>query len=99
MVDASIVVADRTLHIDRPEWRGKTTLFNLIWLYPPDGGRVRSPVPRSAPRHISSWRRGSRLFQITNLFPALTVQENLRLAFRRDGSRFNGWSSAARSPW
>jgi ABC-type branched-subunit amino acid transport system ATPase component len=37
----------------------------------------------------------ARSFQITNLFPSLTIEENLRLAVQaRDASHFNGWTRA-----
>ena len=38
----------------------------------------------------------ARSFQITNLFPALTIEENLRLAVQaRDSSHFDGWTRAS----
>ena len=36
----------------------------------------------------------ARSFQITNLFPALAIEENLRLAVQaRDASHFDGWTA------
>src|SRR5439155_26622708 len=41
----------------------------------------------------------ARSFQITNLFPSLSIEENLRLAVQaRDGSHFDGWRRAAAIP-
>ncbi len=66
-----------------PNGAGKTTLFNAVTgLFPPTSGKVvfegrdmsRTPVHKRA-------RLGmSRTFQITNLFPSLTVRENMVLA-------------------
>ncbi|HLF49041.1 MAG TPA: ABC transporter ATP-binding protein [Methylomirabilota bacterium] len=53
-----------------PNGAGKTTLFNLITGLPP---------------HTVARRGISRSFQRTNLFPKLTVQENLRLAAAANG--------------
>ncbi|MEP6944211.1 MAG: ATP-binding cassette domain-containing protein, partial [Betaproteobacteria bacterium] len=100
VADADIVVADRTLHaLIGPNGAGKTTLFNVIsGLYRADAGRVQladADLTGEAPHRIVAAGL-SRSFQITNLFPALTVEENLRLAVQaRDGSRFNGWARAA----
>ena len=98
--DASIVVADRTLHaLIGPNGAGKTTLFNLVsGLYPPDRGRVMlagADISGESPSRVVAAGL-ARSFQITNLFPALSVEENLRLAVQaRDPSRFDGWSPAA----
>ena len=98
--DASIVVADRTLHaLIGPNGAGKTTLFNLVsGLYPPDRGRVMlagADISGESPSRVVAAGL-ARSFQITNLFPVLSVEENLRLAVQaRDPSRFDGWSPAA----
>ncbi|HZA96312.1 MAG TPA: branched-chain amino acid ABC transporter ATP-binding protein/permease [Burkholderiaceae bacterium] len=95
--DASIAVGVRSLHaLIGPNGAGKTTLFNLIsGLLPPDRGRVvlaGKDITRSAPHRIVA-AGVARSFQITNLFPALTVHENLRLAVQaRARGRFNGWT-------
>jgi ABC-type branched-subunit amino acid transport system ATPase component/ABC-type branched-subunit amino acid transport system permease subunit len=95
--DASLAVADRTLHaLIGPNGAGKTTLFNLIsGLFVPDRGRVRLAgvdiTGRSPHRIVTAGL--ARSFQITNLFPALCVLENLRLAAQAgDPSHFNGWT-------
>jgi branched-chain amino acid transport system ATP-binding protein len=82
--DVSIKVQARTIHsIIGPNGAGKTTFFNLLsGNIEPTAGKViyknsdktRLPVHRTA--HIGIGRS----FQITNLFPNLTVLENARLA-------------------
>jgi branched-chain amino acid transport system ATP-binding protein len=71
-----------------PNGAGKTTLFNLITgQLAPTAGRIvfgGEPITGLAPHAVA--RRGiSRSFQRTNLFPGLTVLENLRLAAAADG--------------
>jgi branched-chain amino acid transport system ATP-binding protein len=97
---ASFAVADRTLHaLIGPNGAGKTTAFNLIsGLYAPDSGSVTlagrsvSGLPPAAITHAGVGRS----FQITNLFPSLTVEENVRLAVQaRDPRRFDVWTPAA----
>ena len=95
--DASIAVGARSLHaLIGPNGAGKTTLFNLIsGLVNPDRGRVvlaGTDLTHAAPHRIVA-AGIARSFQITNLFPALSVHENLRLAVQaRARGRFNGWT-------
>jgi branched-chain amino acid transport system ATP-binding protein len=82
------VERDERRAIIGPNGAGKTTLFDLITgQLAPTGGRILfegRPLTGLAPHAIA--RRGvSRSFQRTNLFPRLTVQENLRLAASADG--------------
>ncbi|SEP45048.1 amino acid/amide ABC transporter membrane protein 2, HAAT family [Methylobacterium sp. ap11] len=95
----TIAVRDRTLHaLIGPNGAGKTTAFNLIsGMYRPDSGTVTlGPISIAgfAPERICAAGIG-RSFQITNLFPALTVEDNIRLAVqgRRPG-RFDPWRDA-----
>jgi branched-chain amino acid transport system ATP-binding protein len=71
-----------------PNGAGKTTLFNAITgVNPPTTGRITfegENVTRR-PAHIRARMGMSRTFQITNLFPRLTVAENMQLALRGTG--------------
>jgi branched-chain amino acid transport system ATP-binding protein len=94
-----IEIADRTLHaLIGPNGAGKTTAFNLLsGLYPPDQGTVSllgQPIAGHAPEAIARAGIG-RSFQITNLFPALSVGENIRLAVQaRHPRRFDPFTNA-----
>ena len=71
-----------------PNGAGKTTLFNVITGHlAPSGGRIvfaGRPIMGLAPHRVA--RHGiSRSFQRNNLFPRLSVLENLRLAAAADG--------------
>jgi len=71
-----------------PNGAGKTTLFNVITgqLAPSAGRLVFAGRPIAGlPPHAVARRGISRSFQRTNLFPRLTVIENLRLAAGADG--------------
>ncbi len=66
-----------------PNGAGKTTLFNLVTgRMAPDAGLIAfegRPITGLAPHRVA--RLGiARSFQITNVFPALSVLENVRLA-------------------
>jgi branched-chain amino acid transport system ATP-binding protein len=82
--DASIKVRPNTIHaIIGPNGAGKTTFFNLLSgnLEPTSGrvffkGRDITHVPLHRTAHLGIGRS----FQITNIFPNLTVLENIRLA-------------------
>ncbi len=95
----SFAVKDRTLHaLIGPNGAGKTTAFNLIsGMFAPDSGRVTlagREVAGMSPEAITSSGIG-RSFQITNLFPTLTIEENVRLAAQaRDPKRFSIWTPA-----
>ena len=68
-----------------PNGAGKTTLFNAIaGILPPTAGRIAfdgHDVTRLPP-HRRAWLGVSRTFQITNLFPHLSVADNMLLALR-----------------
>jgi branched-chain amino acid transport system ATP-binding protein len=89
-----IAIADRTLHaLIGPNGAGKTTAFNMLsGMFPPDQGSVSlmgQPIAGHTPEDIASAGIG-RSFQITNLFPALSVGENIRLAVQaRHPRRFD----------
>ena len=80
-----------------PNGAGKTTFFNLIsgFLTPTvgriifDGEDVTQMLPA---RRV--WRGIARTFQITEVFPELTVRENLRIAVEvASGYRLRVWQS------
>jgi branched-chain amino acid transport system ATP-binding protein len=79
-VDLSIPVGERHAIIG-PNGAGKSTLFNLIsGRFPPTSGRIEldgEDITGDKPFEIN--RKGlSRSFQITNIFPRLSVFENIR---------------------
>jgi len=66
-----------------PNGAGKSTLFNVITgLYPPEAGRVLflgDEITGLAPEAVN--RRGiAKTFQITNIFPEISVFDNVRVA-------------------
>ncbi|WBV43809.1 branched-chain amino acid ABC transporter ATP-binding protein/permease [Pseudoroseomonas cervicalis] len=95
----SFAVGDRRLHaLIGPNGAGKTSAFNLLsGMFPPDSGRVMldgRDVTGLEPQAITQAGIG-RSFQITNLFPGLSIAENLRLAVQaRHAKRFGLWRSA-----
>jgi len=75
-----------------PNGAGKSTLFNLIsGHYVPTSGEILlngESIAGLAP-HIINRRGLSRSFQITNVFPRMSVAENLRISIMgRHGHRF-----------
>ena len=80
-----------------PNGAGKTTCFNLLTKFlEPTRGTIRFngiDITREAPEKIA--RRGVvRSFQISAVFPHLTVLENVRIALQRKlGTSFHFWKS------
>jgi branched-chain amino acid transport system ATP-binding protein len=80
-----------------PNGAGKTTCFNLLtkFITPTTGTILFNgiDITREAPAHIA--RRGIiRSFQISAVFPHLTVLENVRVALQRKlGTSFHFWRS------
>ena len=80
-----------------PNGAGKTTFFNMIsGFLAPTSGRILfddEDVTRLLPaRRV--WRGIARTFQITEVFPELTVRENLRIAVEvAAGYRLRPWIS------
>ena len=99
-VDLSIGRGERHAIIG-PNGAGKSTLFNLITgRFPPTSGKVRlhgHDVTGLAPFQIN--RMGlSRSFQITNIFPRMTVFENVRCSLLwSQGYRYSFWNLVSRS--
>lgn len=81
-----------------PNGSGKTTLFNIITGYEKvDEGTVRfsgQTITNLTPDKV--FRLGiGRTFQLTRIFPRLTVMENMHVAAQREGARalLSRWSS------
>ncbi|MDK3020300.1 ABC transporter ATP-binding protein [Pseudodonghicola flavimaris] len=83
-----------------PNGAGKTTYFNLIsGQIPATAGKVFLRGRDISGRSVSQRTRAGigRAFQLTNLFPDLTVLENVRLVVQsHSGQGFNMWSMAAK---
>ena len=110
VADVSVKVKARTLHsIIGPNGAGKTTFFNVLsgYLEATSGqviykGRDITRLPMHRTAHLGIGRS----FQITNIFPNLSVLENIRLAsqavgrdsFRmfRSHKRFDAYMNRAR---
>ncbi len=94
----SLRVRRGTIHgLIGPNGAGKTTVFNLLTRFlPATRGEIRlrgEDITRARPADIA--RRGMvRSFQVSAVFPALTVLENVRVALqRRLGTSFHFWRS------
>ena len=93
-VNLSIPVGERHAIIG-PNGAGKSTLFNLIsGRFPPSSGRIElngEEITGDKPFEIN--RKGlARSFQITNIFPRLSVFENIRCAtLFALGHRYSFW--------
>jgi branched-chain amino acid transport system ATP-binding protein len=87
--DVSIQVQAHTLHsIIGPNGAGKTTLFNLLsGVFPPTRGKVffKGQDITHLPPHRMAHLGIGRSFQITNIFPNLSVLENIRLSAQAMG--------------
>ena len=87
--DMSVSIEAGSLHsIIGPNGAGKTTFFNLVsGTLRPTSGRVflKGDDITGLPLHRTIHRGIGRSFQITNLFPTLTVAENVRLAAQAMG--------------
>src|ERR1043165_5271785 len=98
-----VAVKDVNLNVRRhtipaligPNGAGKTTCFNLLTKFlAPSSGRIvfeGEDITPEAPAHVA--RRGViRSFQISAVFPHLSVLENVRVALQRKlGTSFHFW--------
>jgi branched-chain amino acid transport system ATP-binding protein len=96
--DVDLKVRRGTIHaLIGPNGAGKTTCFNLLTKFlTPSKGAIRyngQDITASKPADIA--RRGLvRSFQISAVFPHLTVLENVRIALQRKrGDSFDFWRS------
>lgn len=84
VADVSVQVEAGSLHsIIGPNGAGKTTFFNLLsGILQPTSGQLffKGKEITGLPVHHAAHLGIGRSFQITNLFPNLTVLENIRLA-------------------
>lgn len=81
-----------------PNGAGKTTFFNLVsGVLPPSDGTIefRGEDITGLPVHRTIHKGIGRSFQITNIFPNLTVHENVRLACQATGSDSFRWLRSA----
>jgi branched-chain amino acid transport system ATP-binding protein len=98
-VDLAVRAGERHAVIG-PNGAGKSTLFHLVsGHYRPSSGSIRlrgEEIGGMAPQLIN--RRGlSRSFQVTNIFPRLSVWENVRCAtLWAMGYRYSFWRSIER---
>ncbi|MEO6419347.1 MAG: ABC transporter ATP-binding protein [Polyangiaceae bacterium] len=96
----SLKIRRGTIHaLIGPNGAGKTTCFNLLTKFlTPTRGRILfkgKEITRSAPAEIA--RQGMvRSFQISAIFPSITLLENVRVALQRrhHGASFDFWRSA-----
>ena len=99
-VDLDVAAGERHAIIG-PNGAGKSTLFNLITgRFPQTSGTIRlhgQDLAGMAPYQIN--RMGlSRSFQITNIFPKMTVFENVRCSLLWSlGYKYNFWSLVSKS--
>jgi branched-chain amino acid transport system ATP-binding protein len=99
--DVSLRVRRGTIHaLIGPNGAGKTTCFNLLTHFlTPTRGRIHyKGLDITGSRPASIARMGLvRSFQISAVFPNLTVHENVRIALqRRHGHSFDFWRSEAK---
>src|SRR3954449_1942562 len=97
--DVSLRVRRGSIHaLIGPNGAGKTTCFNLLthFLTPTRGSIVYNGREITGSRPAAIARMGLvRSFQISAVFPNLTVLENVRIALqRKSGASFHFWRSA-----
>jgi branched-chain amino acid transport system ATP-binding protein len=80
-----------------PNGAGKTTFFNLLCgLYPPTSGKIHflgNDITDKKMNQISQVGI-TKTFQITHVFPRLSVFENVRISAQSRKSSFNFWKKA-----
>ena len=102
LTDVSLGVrAGEILSIIGPNGAGKSTLFNVIsGLHAPTRGRILfsgQEITRLGPDRIN--RHGiAKTFQITNIFPEISVAENVRVAAQSRSAESGRLSSLWRCP-
>ena len=96
--DVNLKVRTGSIHgLIGPNGAGKTTMFNMLtkFLLPSSGSIIYrgEDITRERPARVA--RRGLvRSFQISSIFPHMSVLENVRIALQRKvGSSFEFWRS------
>ena len=87
--------ANRVTSVIGPNGAGKSTLFNILScaLKPSTGTiRFRGRDLKKTPQHEFVHLGIARTFQITNIFPQLSVHENVRVAAQAFRSAYNIWT-------
>ena len=84
-----------------PNGAGKSTYFNLLsGAFAPSRGRVEfeGRDVTNLPQHRFAHLGIAKSFQITNIFPQLTVRENVRVGLQAFVSRYDIWRPRASLP-
>lgn len=92
-------LSGRLTSIIGPNGAGKSTFFNILsGAFPPSGGRVlfEDRDMTGLAQHRFARRGIAKSFQITNLFPQLSVLENVRVAVQAMHRRFDLWTARER---
>jgi branched-chain amino acid transport system ATP-binding protein len=98
--DVDLLVKEGEIHsIIGPNGAGKTTLFNMLaGTFPPTSGRIwfeDHEMTGLKPYEISQIGI-ARSYQVTNIFPALSIKENVRLSAQsRTGKNFSFFRKAS----
>lgn len=101
VTNVSLRMEEKTIHsIIGPNGAGKTTFFNMLaGVFPPSAGKIvfKGRDITRLKIHQRSLLGIGRSYQVTSIFPELTVRENVRLAVqsRCDGN-FNLFRPASR---
>jgi branched-chain amino acid transport system ATP-binding protein len=94
------VVAGERHAVIGPNGAGKSTFFHLVsGRFAPDGGQILldGQDVTGLPSHVISRRGLARSFQVTSLFPRMTVFENLRnAAMQAMGAGYCFWRMVSR---
>jgi branched-chain amino acid transport system ATP-binding protein len=96
--DVTLKVKQGDIHaLIGPNGAGKTTMFNLLtkFLYPSSGSVTFKGINITKATPVQTARMGIvRSFQISAVFPHMTVLENVRVALQRDqGTSYHFWRS------
>lgn len=87
--------ANRVTAVIGPNGAGKSTLFNILsGALKPSTGTIRFQGRnlKNTPQHEFVHIGIARTYQITNIFPQLSVHENVRVAAQAFRSRYNIWT-------